>query len=255
MQPHKSLTELEADRQTVINAMGKQGVDASEMQWYKNGLARIDEAIRLKKASMQNRNPAPKQEPQQPQQPQRPQPQRPQPQRPQPDNIRELKPADNGGAMPSAKRQNALGNPLSEAEIKQRAAWKRDVQRQGANYAGTGADTADTTISAETLAMFRKVKIAWEEGKTETLMEGQVRSRFVTTLRDLVNSRHAAEERWDALAQYVSFSRAVTYYRALRIFWSGDPSAAQLRIQLVGKTKETIFHMIVKSAQDDNAEA
>lgn len=247
MQPHKSLTELEQDREIVLKALQNESIDDAEKSWYKKGLASIEEAIRLKKASMQN--PPPKNEPQQPQQLSLP----------KADNIRELKtrvigPVSNDKAMPNAKRRDGLGRSLSNKDRRDRAAWKLDAERQGANYAGTGAAETDTTITAETLAMLRKVKIEWEDGRNESLMEGQVRSRFVTTLRDLVKSRYAEEKRWDAIEQYVSFSRAVTYYRALRIFWNGDPSADQLRIQL-GGTKEIIFRIIVKSAQDDNAEA
>lgn len=90
----------------------------------------------------------------------------------------------------------------------------------------------------------KKVKIKWHELETVELTEGETRSRFVTALRDLAESKMAAAKRWDDVARYRTFARACTYYQALCIFWEEWPSSAQLGLHQMSDTKKTILNMI-----------
>jgi hypothetical protein len=90
----------------------------------------------------------------------------------------------------------------------------------------------------------KRVKIEWGHGKADLLTEGEARSRFTSCLRDLAESRMAKVGRMADLRQYMSFSRARGYYAALTEFWGAPPTALQLAIAPLGRTKSEIFDMI-----------
>lgn len=94
----------------------------------------------------------------------------------------------------------------------------------------------------------KQVLIEWGHGKSDLLTEGEARSRFTTALRDLSESRMAKLERYDDLARYITFSRAVAYYRVLIEFWLSPPTPRQLAINPLSRVRETIFDMIMKAA-------
>lgn len=108
----------------------------------------------------------------------------------------------------------------------------------------------DTPVLAAILTGSQKqVLIEWGHGKSDLLTEGEARSRFTTALRDLAESRMAKLGRYDDLTRYITFSRAIAYYRALTEFWAAPPTAQQLAIAPMGRLKQEIFEMITQAAR------
>lgn len=104
------------------------------------------------------------------------------------------------------------------------------------------------TITANLSGGAKSVTIDWGHQKTETLTEGEARSRFTTAMRDLTKSRMVKQERFADLPHYITYSRAVAYYRALSQFWTMPPSPMQLEIHPLGRTRQIIFNMIAETA-------
>lgn len=109
--------------------------------------------------------------------------------------------------------------------------------------AGGGARIAGVIIADR-----KTVVIDWGHGRTDTLTEGEARGRFTTSLRDLAESRMARRGRMEDIRQYVTFDRAVAYYRALTEFWLSAPTPQQLEIWPLGKIRSEIFEMIQTTA-------
>lgn len=104
-------------------------------------------------------------------------------------------------------------------------------------------------VEATTAAGSPLVRIDWGYGQIDHLTEGEARSRFTTCLRDLSESRLAAQGRLADLPQYRSFARGVAYYQALTHFWSAPPTALQLNISTKSPLKKAIFEMITDAAK------
>ncbi len=107
-------------------------------------------------------------------------------------------------------------------------------------------------ITAITSGTIKRVMIKWkagEEAEPLILTEGETRSRFTTALRDLVNSRFAAQERWEDVKAYVTYAKACTYYLALIEFWGYAPTAQQLELATMGAARQQIFLMIRESCE------
>jgi len=94
------------------------------------------------------------------------------------------------------------------------------------------------------------IRFEWSDKQSEDLTEGQIRSRFVTAIRDLCQSSLAEQGRLEQIPeQYVVFTRAVAYYRGLTTLWNREPGMSELRISQ-GRIRNTIFEMIVLNAKE-----
>lgn len=103
-------------------------------------------------------------------------------------------------------------------------------------------------IAGVIVADRKTVLIDWGAGRTDTLTEGEARGRFTTALRDLAESRMARLGRLTDVRQYITFDRAVTYYRALTEFWLSPPTPQQLQIWPLSKVRSEIFEIIQTTA-------
>lgn len=82
----------------------------------------------------------------------------------------------------------------------------------------------------------RRTKITWgvgEDSEVEVLTEAEVRSRFVTALRDLRESKRWKQARFEECKSYTTFNRAVGYWEAIKAFWGRTPSRAELQIAYI----------------------
>jgi hypothetical protein len=104
------------------------------------------------------------------------------------------------------------------------------------------------TVTAIISVGTKLVAIDWGHGRTDTLTEGETRSRFTTALRDLTVSRMVRQQRFDDMKRYTTYARAVTYYQALTLFWGEPPTPGQLEIYPLARTRQTIFTLIQESA-------
>lgn len=86
-----------------------------------------------------------------------------------------------------------------------------------------------------------------------TYTEAEARGRFTTALRDLAESKRAAQGRFDQLPRYTTWWRAVVFYRALCHFWGSPPDRQQLEIRQRSETYITIFTMLQEAAQHEKA--
>lgn len=86
-----------------------------------------------------------------------------------------------------------------------------------------------------------------------TYTEAEARGRFTTALRDLAESKRAAQGRFDQLPRYTTWWRAVVFYRALCHFWGSPPDRQQLEIRQRSDTYITIFTMLQEAAQHEKA--
>lgn len=173
--------------------------------------------------------------------------------------IRALENSESGPTAPIATPTPLIGTraqikapskPASSSNIG--PAYQRDQQQPNKATSPTTngskpMQAAKHTINAALSPGTKKVVIDWGNGHEEALTEGETRSRFTTALRDLAMSRMVRQERFEQLPEYVTFQRAVTYYRALAHFWGVPPSAQQLGISPLGKAKSAIFEMIQNS--------
>lgn len=111
-----------------------------------------------------------------------------------------------------------------------------------------GLKIADT-IAVEVPQGPNLIRFEWSDKQSEDLTEGQIRSRFVTAIRDLCQSSLAEQGRLEQIPeQYVVFTRAVAYYRGLTTLWNREPSMSELRISQ-GRVRNIIFDMIVINAK------
>lgn len=108
-------------------------------------------------------------------------------------------------------------------------------------------------ISVQLSGAIKNVTIKWNSDKSDTLTEGETRSRFTTALRDLSESRLVKQDRYQDVPGYIVYQRAVAYYRALAEFWGEAPSAAQLNLTPMSRVRNTLFEMIAQSAQSITA--
>lgn len=114
--------------------------------------------------------------------------------------------------------------------------------------APAGAET--TVVTANIIAATPLVTIVWDQSHSDTLTEGEIRSRFTTALRDLAESRLVKIGRIDAIQSYITFQRAVVYYRALMEFWGEPPTAQQLAIAPLKGTRAIVFEKIIQAAAE-----
>lgn len=99
-------------------------------------------------------------------------------------------------------------------------------------------------VTAMESGPIKKVKIKWHALETVELTEGETATRFRLVLRDLANLKPASEKRWNKVAESRQFARAVTYYKALMVFWPYRPTPKQLGLNQMSETKQIIFNMI-----------
>jgi hypothetical protein len=106
----------------------------------------------------------------------------------------------------------------------------------------------------------RLVRIEWVGGKKEavTLTEGQIRSRFTSTLRDCAESQPAVRENWEKLVESQSFRNLVTYYRALALLPrpSGEEMATMEDIGrgcFLGRARVKLWELIQEDIDDSPA--
>lgn len=105
-------------------------------------------------------------------------------------------------------------------------------------------------ISATITATTPSVTIIWGPDHSDTMTEGEARSRFTTALRDLVESRLVKIGRIEAIQSYITFHRAVAYYRALIEFWGEPPTAQQLAIAPLKGMRGFVFEKITQAAAE-----
>lgn len=105
-------------------------------------------------------------------------------------------------------------------------------------------------ISATITAATPSVTIIWGPDDSDTVTEGEARSRFTTALRDLADSRLVKIGRIDAISSYITFHRAVAYYRALIEFWGEPPTAQQLAIAPLKGVRGFVFEKITQAAAE-----
>lgn len=105
-------------------------------------------------------------------------------------------------------------------------------------------------ISAIITATTPSVTIIWGPDDSDTVTEGEARSRFTTALRDLADSRLVKIGRIDAIPSYITFHRAVAYYRALIEFWGEPPTAQQLAIAPLKGVRGFVFEKITQAAAE-----
>ena len=95
------------------------------------------------------------------------------------------------------------------------------------------------------------VKIEWKDGVRPSLIlqEGEVKARFIAILRDLSDSRSAAEKNWGKLRRSRGFQSLITFYQALSVFPkpSGHPNATMEDIgrkYFISEVRKRIWWML-----------
>lgn len=208
--PNKTIEQYQQEIVQLRNAMQQPGVPDGEKQIYADTIQKIEGIIIAAQRAV-------------PKQSSQPSPQPP---------LRAISHSSPLGDGPEAGVKHA-GNPT------------KNTPSNGRN----GSPTSNTAvISAILSGSTKQVIIQWGHGKSDTLTEGEARSRFTTALRDLAQSRMANLGRFDDLSRYITFGRAVAYYRALTEFWITAPTPAQLSIYPLSRTRQTIFDMITQAA-------
>lgn len=156
---------------------------------------------------------------------------------------------------PTPRKEELPPIPITVIKAGQRREASRPSQPDNAPIAANtppsplgGGAGGGARIAGVIVADRKTVLIDWGAGRTDTLTEGEARGRFTTALRDLAESRMVRLGRLEDIRQYITFDRAVTYYRALTEFWLSPPTPQQLQIWPLSKVRSEIFELIQTTA-------